>query len=65
MYAEQYGTLQRDEVDDYVTDMIEEMPHKTRITFTRKHDTCDTNDYVIDVSYACALCIVRCVVCGV
>ena len=49
-YAERHGTLQLDEQQDYAIHGVEESAHQTVIAFSRLADTCDDNDYAIDVS---------------
>ena len=49
-HTDDEGELHIDSEQNYILEDVTVTWDKTTITFSRKYDTCDDDDYVIDVS---------------
>ena len=50
MYTDETGRLHTDVQQDYTVLDVHARANRVHVTFERKYDTCDVNDYLIDVS---------------
>ena len=50
MYSDESGRLHTDVQQDYTVLDVHARANRVHVTFERKYDTCDVNDYLIDVS---------------